>query len=99
MHDIYKVIHGPVVTEKSSAQKAESNKVVFEVAPWANKVEVRQAVERIFSVKVTDVQTMNIRGKLKRIGKYAGFRQNWKKAVVTLAEGAEIDVLGTGAQV
>jgi large subunit ribosomal protein L23 len=99
MHDIYRVIKRPVVTEKGSAMKAESNKVVFEIATWANKVEVRQAVEKIFSVKVTEVQTMNVRGKLKRVGKSIGRRQNWKKAVVTLAEGSDIDVLGMGAEV
>ena len=79
--------------------KAEKNKVIFEVARWANKVEIRQAIERIFSVKVTNVQTMNMRGKLKRVGRKVGYRQNWKKAVITLAEGSDIDVLGTGAEV
>ena len=99
MNDMYKIVRAPVVTEKSQALKAETNKMVFEVAATANKVEIRRAIEKIFSVKVTDVKTMNVRGKLKRIGKHAGYRQNWKKAVVTLAEGAEIDVLGAGAKV
>lgn len=99
MNDMYKIVRAPVVTEKSQALKAETNKVVFEVASGANKIEIRRAVEKIFSVKVLDVKTMNTRGKLKRIGKHAGYRQNWKKAVVTLAEGSEIDVLGAGAKV
>ncbi len=94
MHDMYKVIRRPIVTEKATALKAEANKVVFEVAGWANKIEIRNAVEKIFSVKVSDVQTLRYRGKQKRIGRHVGLRQNWKKAVVSLAEGHDIDVLG-----
>lgn len=94
MHDIYKVIRRPIVTEKATALKAEANKVVFEVASWSNKIEIRHAVEKIFSVKVNDVQTLRIRGKQKRMGSHVGMRQNWKKAVVSLAEGDDIDVLG-----
>lgn len=94
MHDMYKVIRRPIVTEKATALKAEANKVVFEVAGWSNKIEIRNAVEKIFSVKVTDVQTLRYRGKQKRMGRHVGFRQNWKKAVVSLAEGHDIDVLG-----
>lgn len=94
MHDMYKVIRRPIVTEKATALKAEANKVIFEVANWANKIEIRQAVEKIFSVKVDDVQTINMRGKQKRMGTHVGFKQNWKKAVVSLAEGHDIDVLG-----
>lgn len=99
MHDMYKIIRRPVVTEKGSALKAESNQVIFDVAKWANKLEIRQAVESIFSVTVKDVRTMNYRGKVKRVGRNIGRQSNWKKAVVTLAEGNDIDVLGTGAEV
>lgn len=99
MHDMYDIIKRPIVTEKATALKAEANKVMFQVAPWANKVEIRQAVEKIFSVKVLDVHTARYHGKLKRVGKNMGYRQGWKKAVVTLAEGSDIDVLGTGAEV
>lgn len=98
MNNIYQVIRRPVVTEKTSAMKAEANKLVFDVARWANKIEIQQAVERIFSTKVVDVQTANMRGKKKRVGRTVGLRQNWKKAIVTLAEGEDVDVLGQGAE-
>lgn len=101
MSRVYNILKRPLVTEKSSALKAEANKVVFEVARDANKIEIRQAVEGLFEVKVENVQTMVVRGKPKRVGRSIGRRQNWKKAVVTLAEGADLDVFGTveGAEV
>ena len=92
--NIYHVLKCPLVTEKSSALKAESNKVVFEVSLDANKIDVKNAVEALFDVKVTDVHTMVARGKPKRVGKSVGRRQNWKKAVVTLHESADLDVFG-----
>lgn len=95
MHDIYDVIKRPIVTEKGSALKAEAGKVVFAVDRQATKVDIRNAVEKLFDVKVTDVHTMVFRGKHKRVGKYAGRRQNWKKAVVSLKEGTDLDVFGT----
>ncbi len=94
-HSIHSVIKRPIVTEKGSALKAEANKVVFEVAPTANKVDVKNAVEKLFDVKVTNVHTMIFRGKAKRVGKYTGLRHNWKKAIVTLKEGTDLDVFGT----
>jgi large subunit ribosomal protein L23 len=94
MHSLYDVIKRPLVTEKSSALKAEANKIVFEVDRQANKIDIKTAVEKLFEVKVTDVHTMVFRGKTKRVGRTAGRRQNWKKAVVTLAEGADLDVFG-----
>jgi len=93
----YGVIVRPLVTEKSSALKAEANKVVFEVQKAANKIDVKTAVEGLFDVKVTDVTTMIVRGKHKRVGKSFGRRSNWKKAVVTLAEGTDLDVFGAAA--
>ncbi len=95
MSRVYDILKRPLVTEKSSALKAEANKVVFEVARDSNKIEIRQAVEGLFEVKVMDVQTMVVRGKPKRVGRSIGRRQNWKKAIVTLAEGADLDVFGT----
>ena len=92
MKNIYDVLVRPLVTEKSSAQKAESNQVVFEVAKQANKIEIKSAVEKMFETKVENVRTMVMRGKDKRIGKSMGRRKNWKKAIVTLAEGADIDI-------
>jgi large subunit ribosomal protein L23 len=96
MVDMYKVIKRALVTEKAQALKAEANKVSFEVHPKATKTDVKNAVEKQFDVTVTQVATMNFRGKTKRVGQTVGRRANWKKAVVTLKEGDEIDVLGQG---
>lgn len=92
MEDLYGVILGPVITEKSSALKAEANKVTLRVRRDANKVQIKRAVEKAFEVQVTDVHTLVNRGKPKRVGRSIGRRQNWKKAVVTLAEGTDLDV-------
>lgn len=92
MQNLYGVILGPVVTEKTSALKAEANKVTFQVARDANKVAIKQAIEKLFEVTVTEVNTQVNRGKPKRVGRSIGRRQNWKKAVVTLAEGTDLDV-------
>jgi len=73
----------------------ENPTVVFEVPLDADKIEVRQAVEDAFNVEVVDVRTMVIRGKLKRRGRSVGKRSNWKKAIVALAEGNEIDFFGS----
>ena len=92
---LYGVIVRPIVTEKTSALKAEANKIVFEVQKTANKIDVKTAVEKLFDVNVTDVSTMIMRGKYKRIGKSFGRQSNWKKAVVTLKAGTNLDVFGT----
>ncbi len=85
------VIKGPVITEKGTLVNELGNQVVFRVHPQANKVEIRQAVERLFKVKVEKVRTSRLLGKTRRVGKTAGRRSDWKKAYVTLAEGARID--------
>jgi len=79
------IIRRPVITEKSTDLMSEK-KYVFEVDPKANKTEIKQAVEQIFGVKVEKVNTMNVRGKVKRFGRYSGRRPNWKKAIVKLTE-------------
>jgi large subunit ribosomal protein L23 len=94
MKTIYEVVKKPILTEKSSALKAEANKIVLKVATHANKIEIKKAIEGLFEVKVTGVQTMGYRGKLKRVGKSIGRRKNWKKAIVTLEDGADLDVFG-----
>jgi large subunit ribosomal protein L23 len=71
--------------------KEEQNKVLFEVAPRASKIEIKRAVEKLFNVEVVDVNTVNVRGKTGRIGKRFGKRPNWKKAIVTLVEGDKIE--------
>lgn len=83
----------PLMTEKSMRLKDERNAVTFQVVPDANKVEIRQAVEAIFNVKVSAVRTSNMEGKLKRMGRHQGRRPSWKKAVVTLAPGHKIELV------
>ncbi len=88
MHDVLK---RPVVTEKSTALREEDNQYAFEVALDANKIEIRRAVESSFGVRVLDVRTQVVRGKMKRFRRGFGKKPNWKKAVVTLREGDVID--------
>jgi large subunit ribosomal protein L23 len=92
MKDLSQVVRKPLVTERFADLRERDNKFIFEVHPDANKHEIRQAIEHYFGVKVTDVRTMNVRGKVKRLGRFAGKRADWKKAIVTLAEGDSIDL-------
>lgn len=85
------IIKRPLLTEKGTAMGEEDNKVIFEVALEANKISIRRAVERIYSVKVTSVHTQIMRGKIKRVGRSTGRRPKWKRAIITLAEGSSID--------
>jgi len=85
------IVRRPIaLTEKASRIKLEHNQVVFEVALGANKLEIKQAIERLFDVKVAQVNTLIQRGKQKRMGKGLSKRHNWKKAIVTLREGSDI---------
>ncbi|MGM0451857.1 MAG: 50S ribosomal protein L23 [Thermodesulfobacteriota bacterium] len=86
----YEVIKGPVDTEKTNLQKEMLNKVTFEVAPSANRVEIRKAIESIFDVRVASVRTVQVKGKKKRRGRIIGKRKDWKKAIVSLAPGQRI---------
>ena len=86
----FRVVRRPVVTEKSSAAQATHNQVTFEVEPTATKPEIAAAVERAFGVTVTAVRTMKAMGKEKRMWRFSGRRADWKKAIVTLKEGDEI---------
>jgi len=92
VRDARQVVMRPLVTEKATALKDEQNKVTFQVAMDANKIEIRQAVETIFKVKVTDVRTQVVFGKMKRMGRYLGRRPTWKKAVVRLQPGSKIEL-------
>jgi len=85
------IIKRPLLTEKGTLMGEDANKVLFEVKLQANKIEIRKAVEKIYGVKVTSVRTLKVRGKIKRVGRNVGKRPNWKKAIVTLAEGSTID--------
>jgi len=84
------VIIKPIITEKSSLISA-NNKYVFQVSTNVNKIEIRNAVERLFNVKVTGVNTLNVKGKKKRLGRFEGMTASWKKAVVTLKDGYKIE--------
>lgn len=98
MSDQYSIIKGPVVTEKSATQGTDANKVVFWVEPSASKLQIRDAVEKLFSVKVVNVNTMKIPGKQKRMGRYMGKTSLRKKAYVTLKEGESVEqIFGGGA--
>jgi large subunit ribosomal protein L23 len=92
MPTLHRTIVRPIMTEKSSAGYQERGEYMFEVAPDANKPAIRQAIERLFGVKVTGVWTSNVRGKTRRVGKSTGRRPNWKKAIVKLRQGDTIDV-------
>jgi len=91
MKEVQKIIRRPLVTEKSTRQKDENRQYVFEVDGNANKIEIQSAVERLFKVKVLEVRTCNVLGKMKRLGRRFGKRADWKKAVVTLKEGDRIE--------
>lgn len=81
------IIRRPLVTEKSTLLRETDNVIAFEVDPHANKIEVKKAVEELFKVKVADVRLFNVRGKMKRMGRYVGKRRDWRKAYVRLQEG------------
>jgi len=92
MRTIYDVIKGPIITEKATILK-ESRKVVFKVAKDATKKEIKDAIEKLFKVKVDNVRTMIMPGKKKRIGRSVGKTSSWKKAIVTLKEGEKLDFI------
>lgn len=81
------IIRRPLVTEKSTILRDEENVMAFEVARNANKIQVKNAVEELFKVKVEDVRLFNVRGKMKRMGRFEGKRRDWRKAYVRLKEG------------
>lgn len=85
------IIVKPIVTEKS-VSLMEQNKYTFKVAMNANKIEIKNAIEEIFKVKVVSVNTMHVRGKKKRMGRTEGRTSDWKKAIVKLAEGDQIEI-------
>lgn len=92
--DLYHIIRKPIVTEKSTIMDETLNQVVFEVDTRANKHQIKDAVEKIFKVKVIKVNTMRMRGKPVRRGMIFSNLSNWKKAIVTLREGEQIDFYG-----
>lgn len=87
---IHQVLRRPLVTEKGVTKKDEERTLCFEVAAAANKVQVRQAVEKLFKVKVEEVRTANYPGKMRRRGRFTGYRPDWKKAYVRLKAGEKV---------
>ncbi|HEX8409940.1 MAG TPA: 50S ribosomal protein L23 [Thermoanaerobaculia bacterium] len=81
------IIRRPLVTEKSTILREDGNVIAFEVDPHANKIEVKKAVEELFKVKVEEVRLFNVRGKMKRMGRWVGKRRDWRKAYVRLKAG------------
>jgi len=91
MKNLYEVIRRPVVTEKSTDLKEAANVIAFEVDRRASKPEIKAAVEKLFKVKVKRIRTINVIGKQVTLGRNRGKRPNWKKALVTLAQGSTIE--------
>ena len=86
------IISQAILSEKSTIIKEKENKYVFKVNPLANKHEIKHAIETAFGVKVTDIQTVNVKGKTKRLGRFEGKRSSWKKAIIRLKEGNTIEI-------
>lgn len=91
MLKMYEIIKEPIITEKTMMLKEQFNKYTFMVDKRANKIEIKNAVEKIFNVKVLDVATVNVLPKAKRVGKYSGYTNAYKKAICKLADGQKID--------
>ncbi len=87
----FQILKRPLVTEKSTLEKEEHNKLAFEVDRRANKIEIKEAVSTIFKVDVLDVTTINMKGKRKRVGRFFTKRPNWKKAIVTIKPGQHVE--------
>jgi large subunit ribosomal protein L23 len=85
--NVQDVIRRPLITEKSTGMREASNTIAFEVHPKASKDQVKKAIEELFTVKVAEVRLFNVRGKMKRMGRYVGKRRDWRKAYVRLKEG------------
>lgn len=88
MKNQYQVLCGPCLTEKSDLLREKHGKITFKVDPDAGKIEIKQAIERLFKVKVDTIRTVAVKGKKKRVGRTLGKRSDWKKAYVTLSEGS-----------
>ena len=91
MNKKYDIIYAPIITEKTAMLAQNENKFAFKVDPRANKTEIKQAIESIFKVKVVSITTANSHPKKRRVGKYTGMTNKYKKAIVKLAEGNSIN--------
>jgi len=90
--NIFDVLRAPKMSEKTLSLKEEANQFAFEVDQRANKIQIKESIEKSFKVSVLKVRTMNVRGKKKRLGRYQGLKSSWKKAIVTLKKGLSIDL-------
>ena len=88
--NIYEVVRRPIVTDKGLTKKESENTLCLEVSTDANKIHIKAAVEKLFKVKVADVRVLNNEGKLRRRGRFAGYRSDWKKAYVKLKAGEKM---------
>lgn len=91
MKNLRQIIKRPVITEKSTIERETRNIVTFAVAPDANKVEIKEAIEQLFDVTVLEVRTLRVLGKMRRVGLHSGRKPTWKKARVRLREGDSIE--------
>ena len=91
MNKKFDIIYAPIITEKTAMLAQNENKFAFKVDPRANKTEIKQAIESIFNVKVVSITTANSHPKKRRVGKYTGMTNKYKKAIVKLAEGNSIN--------
>jgi large subunit ribosomal protein L23 len=91
------IIRRPLITEKTSIQREDGKTIVFEVAPGANKVQIKQAIEKLLGARVANIRTSIAHGKFKRQGRFIGQRSDWKKAYVTLREGEKMPEFLEGA--
>jgi len=91
MNELRDILRRPLITEKSATLMESENTYVFEVGVGANKFQIKEAVEQLFGVKVSNVRTLVVRGKIKRFGRHFGKRSNWKKAYVQLADGHSLN--------
>ena len=94
MSKFHSIIRYPSITEKNTTLRHTQNKYVFEVLPSASKPEIKEAVEKLFGVEVVSVNTVVVKGKKKRMGRYAGYRPDWKKAIIKIKEGQSIAKFG-----
>ncbi|MBF0358097.1 MAG: 50S ribosomal protein L23 [Magnetococcales bacterium] len=90
-YSLYNVLSAPKISEKSTLCSEKGNQIIFKVANWANKIQIKAAVEKLFNVEVVSIQTMVVKGKNKRFGQTMGRRNDWKKAIVRLKEGQTVD--------
>ncbi|MBH0180315.1 MAG: 50S ribosomal protein L23 [Nitrospira sp.] len=90
--EMHAVLVQPLLTEKITGLREKTNTVGFIVHPDANRVQIKQAVETLLKVKVEKVNVLNIRGKVKRLGRFSGRRSDWKKAFVTLKKGEKLEM-------